>query len=382
MCPLIDPSAYSRLFEKLLLKRIKVTASEEELIPNHQFGFRNKHSTIEQVNRVFNNISNALEEKKYCSAAFLDIQQAFDEVWHTGLLYKIKKDLLQYYLLLKSKLSNRKFYVQHGQAKSTFHLVQAGVLQGSVLGPFLYTLFTADLPVDEQTTTAIFADDTAIIAADTDPTTASELLQNGLRLVQSWMENWRLKASPTKSVQITFTTRRGDCPPVTPYCEPLPATNEVKYLGLHLDRRLTWAKHIKTKRKEMELKTRLYWLLGKKSKLSLNNKLNIYKIILKPIWTYGIQLWGTASNSNLEILQRFQNKTIRNIVNAPWYVSNAIISRDLSIPTIKEEIMRLSVKYEGRLENHPNPIATELLNKETTRRLKGFKTIDLKNRFQ
>ncbi|KAJ4435260.1 hypothetical protein ANN_23838 [Periplaneta americana] len=59
------------------------------------------------------------------------------------------------------------------------------------------------------------------------------------------------------------------------------------------------------------------YLLGPKSKLSLENKLLVHKVILKPIWTYGIQLWGTASNSNIEILQRYQSKTLRSIATAP-----------------------------------------------------------------
>jgi len=80
------------------------------------------------------------------------------------------------------------------------------------------------------------------------------------------------------------------------------------------------------------------WITGRKSKLSLENKLLIYKPILNPIWTYGIPLWGTASNSNIEILQRFQNKVLRSIVNAPWYVSNIILHTDLQIPTLKAEI--------------------------------------------
>jgi hypothetical protein len=61
----------------------------------------------------------------------------------------------------------------------------------------------------------------------------------------------------------------------------------------------------------------MYWLLGRKSKLSTSNKLLLYKTILKPIWTYGIQHWGTASTSNVEILERFQSKALRMIVDAP-----------------------------------------------------------------
>jgi hypothetical protein len=54
-------------------------------------------------------------------------------------------------------------------------------------------------------------------------------------------------------------------------------------------------------------------------------------------WTYGIQLWGTSSIFNIEILERFQSKALRMIVDAPWYVSITVIGRDLQIPTVKEK---------------------------------------------
>jgi hypothetical protein len=58
-----------------------------------------------------------------------------------------------------------------------------------------------------------------------------------------------------------------------------------------------------------------------------SNKLLIYKSILKPIWTYGAELWGTASTSNIEILERFQSRTLRMIVDAPWYVTKTVAQR-------------------------------------------------------
>jgi hypothetical protein len=61
------------------------------------------------------------------------------------------------------------------------------------------------------------------------------------------------------------------------------------------------------------------WLLGRKSKLSLENNTLIYKCILKPIWMYGIQLWGCAKSSNTKIIQRLQSNVLRTITNAPWY---------------------------------------------------------------
>ena len=107
----------------------------------------------------------------------------------------------------------------------------------------------------------------------------------------------------------------------------------VKYLGLHFDKRLTWKDHVKTKRKQLDLKTReIYWLIGKHSPLSLENKLLIYKAVLKPVWTYGLELWGCASKSIIAVIQRYQSKLLRSITNAPWYVSNHTLHSDLHIP--------------------------------------------------
>jgi hypothetical protein len=164
--------------------------------------------------------------------------------------------------------------------------------------------------------------------------------------------------------------------------EQLPEKEEVKYLGLHLDRRLTWHKHIFVKRKQLVITlTKMYWLPGRKLKLSTNNKLLLYKAILKPIWTYGIQLWGTASTSNIEILERFQSKTLRIIVDAPWYVPKTVIRRDLQIPTVKEEIRRFSSQDSARLSAHPDDLIANLMELPDTRRLRRHLPNDLSARF-
>lgn len=103
----------SKVFEKLLLKRLKPIIERKILIPNHQFGFRQKHSTIDQVHRIINTIEETLEEKLVCSAICLDVAQAFDKVWHQGLIFKLNKQLpTQYVTLLKSYISERLFWVR------------------------------------------------------------------------------------------------------------------------------------------------------------------------------------------------------------------------------------------------------------------------------
>ena len=83
----------SKILEKLLLQRLKPLLTSQQLIPDHQFGFRPRHGNIEQAHRLVHKIHENFQHKRYCTATFIDINQAFDKVWHPGLLYKLKRTL-------------------------------------------------------------------------------------------------------------------------------------------------------------------------------------------------------------------------------------------------------------------------------------------------
>ena len=80
---------FSKVLEKIIYDRIKPIIETKKLIPDHQFGFRNKHSTIEQMHRLINEIIVALENKEYCTALFIDIEKAFDKINHESLLQQL-----------------------------------------------------------------------------------------------------------------------------------------------------------------------------------------------------------------------------------------------------------------------------------------------------
>jgi hypothetical protein len=145
---------------------------------------------------------------------------------------------------------------------------------------------------------------------------------------------------------------------------------------------MTWRTHIHAKRKQLELLfKRIYWIIGKRSELSIENKIVPYKTILRPIWKYGIPLWGTAPQSNIEIIQRFQNKVLRTIVNAPWYIPNSVLHADLLIPTVREEATKNSVAHKDKLLRHPNHLIPILLEDHGPKRLKRCNPTDLTYRF-
>lgn len=184
----------------------------------------------------------------------------------------------------------------------------------------------------------------------------------------------------SKSVHVTYTLRKVD----SNYCvylndTPVPQADSAKYLGMHLDSRLTWRIHVEKKVAQIKLKTRqLYWLIGRRSQLDLYCKLLLYKQIIRPIWTYGIQIWGCTAKSNREKIQARQNLILRAITNARQYERNSELHLDLKIHWVRDIIRDFAIAHEKRLHEHINAEAIQLLDTEyDIRRLKRKKPQDL-----
>ena len=131
------------------------------------------------------------------------------------------------------------------------------------------------------------------------------------------------------------------------------------------------------KRKQLDLKTReIYRLIGKHSTLLLENELLVYETVLKPVWTYGIELWGYTTKSSIAVIQRYQPKLLRTITNAPWYVSNQTLHSDLRIPHVRTVFRKRTSTHRTALDSHPNPLIEPLVHPPNTRRLKRRWTFD------
>jgi hypothetical protein len=196
-----------------------------------------------------------MANQQYCTDSFLDVSQAFDEVWHPGLLFKIIL-ASRYFNPLKSCLNESQFERRmNGETSNRFH-IHSGVPQGSIIGPLLYVLYTSDLPTSRETTLGTFADDTAIFATHEDPTMASINPQDHLNIIEKWLKKWKIKVNESRSSHITFTLRKSHCPAVNINQTIIPHTEVVKYLGLHFDCRLNWKEHIAKKIKQINLKTK------------------------------------------------------------------------------------------------------------------------------
>jgi hypothetical protein len=184
-------SSIGKVLEKVILTRLVKATDENSTIPDEQFGFRPKHSTVDQLINVTEFIAKGFGQKQSTGAIFLDVAKAFDTDWHDGLVYKLHAAGVPLAMVrLLNSLNRRVFHAKIGQVLSTQREIQAGVPQGSVLSPTLYAIFTADIPKPDNTKIALYADDTAILVRSWSPRIISRDLQCAVERLESWFRIW------------------------------------------------------------------------------------------------------------------------------------------------------------------------------------------------
>lgn len=342
----------SKIFEKLILKRLKIHTDEHNIIPVEQFGFREHHSTTQQLARVIKNIKKSLKNKKSIGMVILDIEKAFDCIWHKALIYKMKKFNFPIILIkmIQSFINNRTSYVQIQQSKSNPYPLPAGVPQGSSLSPMLYNIFTADIPIPKRCDVALFADDTAIYKAGIKPIAIIKILENSLRLLNNYFSKWKIKLNGSKSQAIFFTNRRArrflPDREIRLQSTNITWSNEVKYLGLLLDKKLLFKNHIDyTKIRAQKYIKIFYPLINKKSFLNIHNKLLVLKVIFRPMMLYAGEIWGDCAKTHLKQLQITQNKILKLIFKKPFFYSTKKIHNKGKIMNISETLQIMKQKF-------------------------------------
>lgn len=349
----------AKVFERLLLFRLQLHTLP--LIRPDQFGFRPHHSTTSQLINVLDEVTNSLNRRHKTAAALLDVEKAFDKVWHDGLIYKlirlgVPKQMVN---LIKSFIYQRTFHVKVGEDKSSIRKIQAGVPQGSCLSPHLFSIYVNDMPRYPKCKTALFADDTLYYASSKTHTLAISLLQKQLNLVQPWFDKWKITINASKTSSILFTNKcPRDCPKVKIKDTEINWSSSIKYLGIHIDKDLTFSKHIShVINRAKYVRHTLHPLINKNSPLSLNLKIHIYKSYIRPTITYAGPAWfSNVQITNRKKLEAFQSITLRIITGLPWFCSNETIRNTTKINTLQQTFdhMREAAKQRIILSEHPH----------------------------
>ncbi|GBO36766.1 hypothetical protein AVEN_164996-1 [Araneus ventricosus] len=100
--------------------------------------------------------------------------------------------------------------------------------------------------------------------------------------------------------------------------------------------------------------------MDKNSKLSLRNKLLLYKTLMRPIMSYASPVWGAAAKTHINKLETTQNKIARQITQVPWFVRNKQIQKELKLTSMLEFFRKLALNFFNTIDNSSNPAIAEI----------------------
>lgn len=335
-------STLSKVFERILLPRIRLPLTENDFLRIEQFAFQERLSAELQLLRITEFISDKMNRRQYTAGIFLDVEKAFDKVWKDMLLVKLhaSTDIPTGYLhLIDQFLTDRRFFIEIEGHRSDIKTLQTGLPQGSVLSPTLFATYVNDMPLHQDVLLAQFADDTAFLTSSRRLDTTINRLQRQLDTMETWLRRNKIKVNAGKTKAVLFTRRKPELHrQLQLNGQNIAWAPETKYLGVILDSKLIFKRHILDKR-EKAIKT-IYSLypIFKSTDIQPHYKLRLYQAILLPMLLYGCSSWGTACKTNLLILQRIQNRCLRLILNAPRYSRTTDLHNAVQIPTIAQQI--------------------------------------------
>ena len=335
---------FSKIFERIIFNAIFKFIDQNEFFNANQSGFRPGDSCIHQLISITHDIYKSYDTNpsQEVRALFLDISKAFDRVWHKGLLYKIKNFGIEgnLFKLIESFLSDRYQRVTMNGQSSDWLSVKAGVPQGSILGPLLFLLYIYDLPEGLYSSLKLFAHDTAIFSPVKTPFETATELRHDLEKINNWAIQWKMMFNPdqTKPIkEVVFSKKiKKDIHPTLSFNNiPIHKCSSEKHLGLILDEKLNYKKHIDEKinkaRKIVGTIKRLSSILPRSSLIT------IYKSFVRPHLDYGDVIYDQPNNESLaDKIESVQYDSALAITGAIRGTSKTKLYNEVGLESLKD----------------------------------------------
>jgi len=339
--PIALLSSLSKIYERLILSYIQNSLHNK--IRPEQFSYRPEHSSTLLLTKLTHQLSQNFNNDLNTASIFLDVEKAFDRVWHEGLLYKLSLTNIppEIIHIIKSFLTDRTFITKIDDSFSTLRKIRAGVPQGSCLSPTLYLIYINDIPTTPKTHLSLFADDTMFYTFDKNPIRAAIQLQHQLDLVLRWFHRWRIKINSTKTISVLFgRSNSTHVPPPRIDNHTINWSKQVKYLGVTIGRKLTFGQHVlNSTKKATRTRGMLYPILNKTSPVPTKTKLNILKLYISPLLTYAGPAWAPfLGPSHWKRIEAVQTIGIRTITGMPSIVKNSVLLKSANIFSIQQSI--------------------------------------------
>ena len=346
----------SKIYEKIMFKRLNSFFSKYSILNSSQYGFREKMRTEDGLIDFCSYLYDSIDLDKYCMCTYVDFKKAFDTVSHDVLLAKlehfgVRGRALQWF---HTYLTQRKMFVDFNGAYSSQKIINVGVPQGSVLGPFLFLLYINDIVNTSRILKyVLYADDTAILYSNSDFYKLLNIFNHELEIFNTWTRANKIVLNYDKTKFMIVTRKQ--------YCKnsaslkindiPIGQVKFYKYLGVTIDDRLSFNEHANC------LSSKLSSVLGVLRSLSFLPRYVlqlIYYSLGHSALMYGIVVWGSASSSIVNPIFILQKKIIRVITCNSWYAHTSPIFKELKVLKFHDlyELQMLSLMYRILFLNH------------------------------
>lgn len=336
-----------KLLEHVIYKHVMKFLEANSVLSPAQHGFRHGFSTVTQLVEVIHDFASAINNHTQIDAIFLDFTKAFDKLSHPKLLLKVSHILKNSTICnwIESYLTSRKQCVSFNQATSTMLPVSSGVPQGSVLGPLLFLLYINDIADNCNVKIRLYADDCVIYSVINSINDQLQLNRELHQLFQ-WCNTWQMSVNLKKSVVMSIANKTH----IHSFDYTIDGTilsrvEHYKYLGLHIRSDLRWNDHItEITNKGM---SKLHYLKRSLRHSSCDTKLIAFKTLVLPILEYANIVWDPFTQSNINKLERVQNKAVRFIFNRydRVSVSGLVAKANLKHTSARNKIARLRFMF-------------------------------------
>ena len=331
-------SCVSKVLERVIFKHVFNYFRDNFLISIYQSGFVPGDSTVNQLVQLYHIMCEAVDQKKELRIVFCDISKAFDKVWHKGIIYKLRAMGIQGQLLkwFDNYLGERYQRVVIGGSSSSWGHIQAGVPQGSVLGPLLFLVYINDITRIVNSQIRLFADDTCLFITVDDPVLAANSLNVDLEAIGQWADKWLVtfSAPKTESMLVSLKQNVIQHPTLKLNNADITEVQYHKHLGITFSRNLSWDKHIdeimlKAGRR-IDVLSRLMYKVDRKTLETM------YISFIRPTIEYADVVWSNISQQKCYQLECVQKRAGRIISGAIRGTSTVEIYSELGWSSLEE----------------------------------------------
>ena len=356
--PISLSSFILKTLERIIQWKLLDTTLTNKPLSNNLYSYREGMSTDTALHNVVSKLEKSMENNELAIIVFLDISGAFSDASIEGLLGALERKNIQENLgeWIANMLSNRTVTASKGEDKVT-KPINRGTPQGGILSPLIFNV-DVDEGIEEinnntPTEAHGYADDINVIGTGIDETTVANNIQNSLNRLEQWATKNSLAFNPSKTKAMLITRRRKvKHPKIFIQGKEVEYVKEFKYLGVTIDKNLTWRAHVENqvKKAQMALITGRR-MIGQKWGLHPKQTLWLYKAIVRPILSYGSIVWinSLERKSIQKLLNKVQRTACMMITGAMKSTPTAGIEMMIGLPPISTHIKSNALSCHNRL---------------------------------